>query len=126
MDGCVGWSHCIDCGGVCSTDDVAEDPRPYQPQPGLWAQKPIEIPGPDYLDRFRNYRRDSDMTVSERMELHRLRLLEGKEELGKDLAAKIRAWHRRKQQEREALQGRAEFRPISFEELARDVELGKL
>jgi len=53
--GCAGWPYCIDCGGVCATDEL--DRRPYQPHPELWKQAPVEVPGEDYLDRFANYRR---------------------------------------------------------------------
>jgi hypothetical protein len=53
--GCVGWAHCVSCGGVCSTDDM--DDRPYKT--GLKPQVPREPPHePGDLSRYRNYRRE--------------------------------------------------------------------
>ena len=50
---CYPSLYCPCCGGVCATDETR---GPWKPS-GAWPQKPVEVPGPDYLDRYRNYRR---------------------------------------------------------------------
>jgi hypothetical protein len=56
LSNCRGSIWCVDCAGTCSQGLLGEE-GPYKPHPELWPQKPVEIPGPEYLDRFRNYLR---------------------------------------------------------------------
>jgi hypothetical protein len=59
---CYPSIYCPCCGGVCATDDVASW---WLPSRGQWPQRPVEIPGPDYLDRYRTVAAPDDEKPNE-------------------------------------------------------------